>query len=103
MEAPTNTEKARQELLKLDTQKKAIETEILSLTEALTLPGMPGVSGPLVDSEGFPLADVDICEVRKMRQKLTCLKNDHTQIMKTLDRGLKEIHAEYKKEGGAGN
>jgi hypothetical protein len=34
---------------------------------------MPGVSGKLVDGEGFPLANIDLFEIRKMRNKLACL------------------------------
>ena len=31
--------------------------------------GMPGVSGPLVDDEGFPRGDIDLYAVRQARNK----------------------------------
>ena len=52
---------AMQDKLKgLAQQKKAIEDEIIELSECLTAEGMPGLSGPLVDKEGFPREDIDI-------------------------------------------
>lgn len=43
------------ELKGLIAQRENIEAEIAALTSSLEAPGMPGVSGPLVDREGFPL------------------------------------------------
>ena len=43
---------------------------------------MPGVKGSLVDAEGFPRADIDLFEVRKLRNRLACLQTDHCNIMK---------------------
>ena len=48
------------ELKSLAQQKKVIEDEIIGLSECLTAEGMPGLSGPLVDKEGFPRDDIDI-------------------------------------------
>lgn len=31
-----------------------------------------GMDGPLIDSEGFPRADIDIYSVRHARQKIIC-------------------------------
>ncbi len=44
----------------LGNKQKEIEEEIFALSECLTAPGMPGLKGNLVDSEGFPRADIDI-------------------------------------------
>lgn len=54
-------------------KKDEVEREIQELTAYLTAPGMPGLSGGLVDREGYPLADVDkIIAVRQARHRLAC-------------------------------
>jgi len=60
-------EELKQKLQELIQKKDGIEKTILDITEYLEGPGMPGVKGPLVDSEGFPRADLDLFEIRKMR------------------------------------
>lgn len=52
-------------------QKDAIESELLSVRSWLTAPGNLGLSGGLVDDEGFPINDVDkIIATREARGKL---------------------------------
>ena len=67
----------REDLLKLMKEKDDIEKSIMDITEYLNAPGMPGLQGNLVDAEGFPRADLDLFEVRKMRNRLACLQTDH--------------------------
>lgn len=62
--------------------KDEIEKQIFDITEFLETPPMPGVKGSLVDAEGFPRADIDLFEVRKLRNRLACLQTDHCNIMK---------------------
>ncbi len=76
---------SREYLLELDKKRSQIEKEILDLTEFLTGDGMPGVSGPLVDREGFPIPNIDITAVRTARNKLIMLQNDLTNIMKIIE------------------
>ena len=57
---------------------------------------MPGVKGSLVDAEGFPRADIDLFEVRKLRNRLACLQTDHCNLMKELDGALLNLHSDYK-------
>lgn len=47
----------------------------------------------LVDAEGFPLAHVDIYQVRHARQKIICLQNDHKAIMKEIEQGLGQYYS----------
>lgn len=42
-----------------------------SIIDRLCQPGGPGISGNLVDSEGFPRSDIDIPAVRADRQRLS--------------------------------
>mmetsp|Transcript_15357 Transcript_15357/g.30807 ORF Transcript_15357/g.30807 Transcript_15357/m.30807 type:complete len:109 (-) Transcript_15357:411-737(-) len=72
---------------------KAIEAEIAALQETLeNMPGKPGLKGPLVDSEGFPRADVDVHTVRQHRHKIACLQTDHKAAMKEVEQGLYNYH-----------
>jgi 26S proteasome non-ATPase regulatory subunit 9 len=62
------------QLLKLNDQRSAMEKEMGSIVEVLeSMNGAPGLTEPLVDYEGFPRADVDIFEVRKLRNRMACL------------------------------
>ena len=72
----------QEKLRELDRSKKAMEDEIVALTECLTAPGMPGLSGNLIDSEGFPRADIDIPQVRTMRGRRAYLQTDLSAVMK---------------------
>lgn len=54
-------------------EKQAIENELIQLTEFLTKEGGPGLTGGLIDSEGFPIAGIDIITIRGMRNRRACL------------------------------
>ncbi|KAI0567000.1 26S Proteasome non-ATPase regulatory subunit 9 [Gracilaria domingensis] len=49
---------------------------------------MPGVTGNLVDAEGFPRADIDVHRVRSQRQRLAILRTDHKSISAELEKQL---------------
>lgn len=48
----------------------------------------------LTDSEDFPRNDVDVMAVRQARHEINCLQSDLKQLMKVIEKGLEEIHAE---------
>ena len=88
------------ELLKLNDQRSAMEQEMSSIVEILeSMNGAPGLKEPLVDYEGFPRADVDIFEVRKLRNRHACLQTDHCKLMKDLEQKLYSLHSDYKERG----
>ena len=58
---------------------------------------MPGISGKLTDEEGFPRADIDLLEIRRMRNRLACLQTDHVAIMKQIEQGLYRLHEDHYK------
>ena len=60
-------------------KKDALEAEAESLTEQLSASNMGGTSGPLVDREGFPRADIDVHATRLLRNRLACLNTDSAQ------------------------
>ena len=72
----------------LSQKKKEMEQEIAALEECLTAPGMPGLKGNLVDSEGFPRDDIDIPQITGMRGRMACLNTDLSTLMKQLEAGL---------------
>eukprot|EP00434_Breviolum_minutum_P016521 symbB.v1.2.014562.t1/scaffold1068.1/size140200/3 len=73
-----------------------LEGEIKTLYEYLTEDGMPGVSGPLVDDEGFPRGDIDLYAVRQARNKYVCAQTDHIEIMRKIEQAIAAIHATTK-------
>lgn len=52
------------------------------------------INDELVDAEGFPRNDVDVRTVRIARQQILCLQNDLKDLMKEIEKGLEEIHAD---------
>ncbi|CAN8073725.1 unnamed protein product [Agarophyton chilense] len=87
----------RQKALSLDKRKVAIEAEMEAILSFLTAPGMPGVTGNLVDVEGFPRADIDVHKVRSQRQRLAILKTDHKVVSAEVE---KQLHMALAPPGG---
>jgi 26S proteasome regulatory subunit N4 len=52
-----------------------------------------GLTGSLVDSQGYPRADLDLYQVRQQRQRVNCLRNDHKALMKEIETLLHKLHA----------
>mmetsp|Transcript_64598 Transcript_64598/g.185819 ORF Transcript_64598/g.185819 Transcript_64598/m.185819 type:complete len:224 (-) Transcript_64598:88-759(-) len=84
---------ALEEFQKLAKEKDALEAEIKGLHEYLTEEGMPGVSGSLIDEEGFPRGDLDLYAIRKARNRLACAQTDHMEVMKKIEKALVLIHS----------
>lgn len=82
-------------------RKDDIEEQIKAYYDMLQTAGV-GMDAPLVDVEGFPLADVDLYKVRTARQNISCLQNDHKSIMVEIEEALHQLHAtarvEHKKD-----
>ncbi|CAD7954098.1 unnamed protein product [Amoebophrya sp. A120] len=83
----------RKVLQDLIAQKDKLERNIEILTEFLTAPNMPGLTGNLLDAEGFPRADIDLYQVRDARNKIACYQNDHKAVMRKIDQSLQSLHA----------
>eukprot|EP01126_Amoeba_proteus_P051474 TRINITY_DN6147_c0_g1_i13.p1 TRINITY_DN6147_c0_g1~~TRINITY_DN6147_c0_g1_i13.p1 ORF type:complete len:165 (-),score=37.22 TRINITY_DN6147_c0_g1_i13:576-1070(-) len=87
----------REELEVLIKRKDNLESEIAALVNYLQSPGNPGLKGGLVDSEGFPIGDVEkIIAVREARASLSRKQNDHLQLMKEIEEGLERFHVASK-------
>ncbi|XP_049359663.1 uncharacterized protein LOC125824343 [Solanum verrucosum] len=81
------------ETMKLMDERTNTETEMDVIIQRLCQPGGPGLSGNLVDSEGFPRTDIDIPTVRGDRRRLAELRNDHKIITEKIDQNIQVLHS----------
>ncbi|CAH8358733.1 unnamed protein product [Eruca vesicaria subsp. sativa] len=81
------------ETMVLMDKRAAMETEMNSIVERLCNPGGPGLSGNLVDSEGFPREDIDIPAVRAQRRRLAELRNEHSEITDKINVNIQILHS----------
>ncbi|XVF48411.1 hypothetical protein PTKIN_Ptkin03bG0188000 [Pterospermum kingtungense] len=83
----------KSETMKLMDKRSGMEGEMNAIIEQLCQPGGPGLSGNLVDSEGFPRSDIDIPVVRAQRNRLAELKNDHQEITEKININIQLLHS----------
>ena len=79
--------------LSLISQKGGLETELQAQYDIL-LSHNSTMSTPLVDTEGFPRADIDIWAIRHARVRIIELQNDITAIVERIKGALEEAAAE---------
>ncbi|KEP67506.1 UNVERIFIED_CONTAM: proteasome (prosome, macropain) 26S subunit, non-ATPase, 9, putative [Hammondia hammondi] len=75
-------------------KQKKMEEEMEALADYLTQPGMPGLTGGLLDDEGFPRADIDIYAIRGARNRLAILKTDYKEVRSQIEKELFALHAQ---------
>jgi 26S proteasome non-ATPase regulatory subunit 9 len=73
----------RAQLLTLMKRKDELETLIAAYSGGQ---GEAQQNQPLVDSEGFPRADLDVHNVRIARHTLATLQTDHLEVMKQIEK-----------------
>ncbi|XP_022969625.1 26S proteasome non-ATPase regulatory subunit 9-like [Cucurbita maxima] len=83
----------KSETIGLMEKRSAIEAQMDAIISRLSQPGAPGLSGNLVDSEGFPRSDIDIPVILSERRRLTELRNDHTEITEKINRNIQVLHS----------
>ncbi|KGN61045.1 26S proteasome non-ATPase regulatory subunit 9 [Cucumis sativus] len=83
----------KSETMDLMQKRSAIEAQMDAIISRLCQPGGPGLSGNLVDSEGFPRSDIDIPVIRSERGRLTELRNDHTEITEKINQNIQVLHS----------
>lgn len=81
------------EIMKLMDERANKEAEMDVIIQRLCQPGGPGLSGNLVDSEGFPRSDIDIPTVRADRHRLAELRNDHKILTEKIDQNIQVLHS----------
>ncbi|KAI8984369.1 hypothetical protein BDF20DRAFT_817082 [Mycotypha africana] len=72
-------------------KKDEIEKQLRDLNESLESTGA-GMSEPLIDNAGFPLAELDIHAIRINRNAAIRLRNDHRAVMSDVEKVLHKIH-----------
>ncbi|CAM6088020.1 unnamed protein product [Calypogeia fissa] len=83
----------KQETMTLMEKRTGIEAELEVIISRLCRPNGPGMSGNLVDKDGFPRADIDIPAVRADRQRLSVLRNDHKEVTSKIEQNLHILHS----------
>ncbi|KAL4571366.1 hypothetical protein LXL04_018124 [Taraxacum kok-saghyz] len=83
----------KSEIKKLMEKRSGLEAEMDVIIERLCQPGGPGLSGNLVDSEGFPRSDLDIPVVRADRHKLAELRNDYKSTTEKISQKIELLHS----------
>eukprot|EP00795_Rhopilema_esculentum_P016547 gene16547-7971_t len=73
-------------------KKEKIEEDLKDFQEVLESNNV-GMKEDLVDKDGYPRADIDVYSVRTARNKIICLRNDLSSIMKEIEEGLHKVHA----------
>lgn len=82
------------ESMKLMDKRSAMEEEMNIIIQRLCAPpNGPGLSGNLLDSEGFPRTDIDIPTVRADRHRLAELRNDHNDITDKINQNIQLLHS----------
>ncbi|EEC42717.1 predicted protein [Phaeodactylum tricornutum CCAP 1055/1] len=90
------------DLQALNAQRQAMESEAQAITNELTEtpantdgdggPGLPmGIDTPLVDSDGFPRADIDVYRARSLRARLAEIRSDLQNLMKEIESHLQKL------------
>lgn len=51
-----------------------------------------GLSGPLIDTEGFPRSDIDVYHVKNQRRRLRELNTDHKDLMRKVESLMSRIY-----------
>ncbi|XP_054725452.1 26S proteasome non-ATPase regulatory subunit 9 [Anastrepha obliqua] len=85
-------------VLKLMAEKERLESRISEYGNILASNNNVGMQGPLLDADGFPRSDIDVCQVRQARQQIICLQNDHKALMKEIEKNMHKLHAEAAEE-----
>lgn len=73
-------------------QKESIEKAINAQREIIDANGGLPLNVPLVDADGFPLADIDIWAVRHARVRIIELRNDLKEVMDGIGKALQGVY-----------
>ncbi|GKT32420.1 26S Proteasome non-ATPase regulatory subunit 9 like protein [Aduncisulcus paluster] len=86
-----NIPSVEEELHQLDSKCSAIEKKLESLIEEDKC-----YPRKLTDADGFPISSLDIPHIRKIRNTIACLQNDHVAIKKQIESKLVILHDLYR-------
>ncbi|EFX62012.1 hypothetical protein DAPPUDRAFT_309024 [Daphnia pulex] len=94
MDRPT-----REFALQLMASKEKMESELVELLDVLKS-NNTDMTASLVDNEGFPRSDIDVYQVRSVRQKVICLRNDLKNLTNQIESVLHNLHAQQREGAG---
>lgn len=81
-------EKARVLIERKDTLQTELDTQFAILSSHSST-----MNSPLVDSDGFPRADIDVYAVRHARVRIIELRNDINAVMDDIAKALQSVHS----------
>ncbi|XP_077600726.1 26S proteasome non-ATPase regulatory subunit 9-like [Stigmatopora nigra] len=90
-----NPEASVDDVKNLIKKKDDIEEQIQAYYDVLEDQGV-GLTGDLIDAEGYPRSDVNLYQIRNARHNISCLQNDHKAIMVDIEDALHRLHAREK-------
>ena len=74
-------------------ERDLIQSEIQQHQQTLQTNGDVGMTGPLVDAQGFPRADIDVVAVRNARVRIIESTNDHQRLSNRIQEALNDVFA----------
>lgn len=82
-------------------ERRKIEEELDSILDNLNSEafGSIGLQKPLVDESGFPIAGIDLLQVRTYRNRFMVLQNDLKDLDKRIEESLHQIHEHARSSG----
>ena len=102
----SSSQQLRQQLETLVAQRDLLELEADAIHSELTSPGVngeppAGIRGDLIDTEGFPRADIDLFNVRNKRRRLAEINTDHSAIMKNIEKLMLQLQEILQEQGAS--
>lgn len=89
---PYSTDFEESTFKEISSTKTEIEAQLTILFDLLHTQYHADMDTPLV-KDGFPRADIDVLSIRLIRVKIIRLRNDHKQVLKTLESKMIEEFA----------
>lgn len=72
-------------------QRDLVDAKLKEMQAVLTSQGV-GMTGSLVDADGFPRADIDVYLVRMSRASVVSLRNDYNNLNEKILSSLQKLH-----------
>ncbi|KAI6177481.1 Nas2-N domain-containing protein [Aphelenchoides bicaudatus] len=90
---------SKAEIKQLIGERDKIDSQLTELHDTLKSLGVD-MNTQLVDQEGFPVADLDIVQIRKARHSIICLSNDRKSLTDKIEGLLIELHEASRQQAG---
>ncbi|XP_014247156.1 26S proteasome non-ATPase regulatory subunit 9 [Cimex lectularius] len=91
---PSSSSETKRTILELREKRDSLEKVMKEMSEILAEQNV-GMEDPLVDTEGYPRADIDVYNVRKARRTIIMTRNDLIHINERLKELLEKLMPSY--------